>query len=98
MPIEDLEDQSKTATSSAGFATLVGVLICVSVAFQGVAQDSQPPTLQLSRNVPSLKVAEDLELDLLLQEPTVANPLYLNFDERGRLWVVQYRQYPWPEW
>ncbi len=96
MPIGFFEKQSKTATGSAAFAFLVGVLICVSVAFQGVCQDSQPPMLQLSRNVPALKVAEDLELDLLLQEPTVANPLYLNFDERGRLWVVQYRQYPWP--
>lgn len=54
------------------------------------------PFLRSSRNVPSLRVADDLEVDLILQEPLVANPLYLNFDERGRLWVVQYRQYPWP--
>ena len=41
-------------------------------------------------------VPEDLEIELVLEEPIVANPVYLNFDERGRLWVVQYRQYPWP--
>ena len=23
-------------------------------------------------------------------------PLYVTFDERGRMWVVQYRQYPFP--
>ncbi|MFN7289575.1 MAG: PVC-type heme-binding CxxCH protein, partial [Pirellula sp.] len=61
-----------------------------------VAGQDSPPPLRLSKNVPSLNVAEGLELDLVLQEPQVANPLYLNFDERGRLWVVQYRQYPWP--
>lgn len=42
------------------------------------------------------KVAEDLELDLVLAEPTVAQPVFANFDERGRMWVVQYRQYPSP--
>lgn len=52
--------------------------------------------LQPSGNVPSLRVPPDLELDLLLREPLVANPLYMNFDERGRMWLVQYRQYPWP--
>lgn len=57
------------------------------------------PELQATRvaeEEPSLLVVDDLRLDLLLREPTVANPLYLTFDERGRLWVVQYRQYPWP--
>jgi putative heme-binding domain-containing protein len=43
-----------------------------------------------------LEVVDDLRLDLLLREPVVANPLYLTFDARGRLWIVQYRQYPWP--
>ena len=28
----------------------------------------------------------------LLTKPLVAQPLFMNFDERGRLWVVQYRQ------
>lgn len=45
---------------------------------------------------PSLHVADDLEIDLLLHNPLIAKPLYLTFDERGRLWVVEYRQYPWP--
>ena len=42
------------------------------------------------------KVADDLALDQLLTEPLVAQPLFMSFDERGRLWVVQYRQYPYP--
>jgi putative membrane-bound dehydrogenase-like protein len=46
--------------------------------------------------LPELKTPEDLEIELVLREPQIANPLYLNFDERGRLWVVEYRQYPWP--
>lgn len=49
-----------------------------------------------SANESSLAVSDDLEVDLLLQEPTVANPVHVTFDERGRLWVTQYRQYPLP--
>ena len=32
----------------------------------------------------------------MLAEPTVRQPVFLNFDERGRMWVVQYLQYPHP--
>ncbi len=43
-----------------------------------------------------LRTPEDLAVDQLLTEPLVAQPLSLTFDERARLWVVQYRQYPYP--
>ncbi|MBT6461293.1 MAG: dehydrogenase, partial [Opitutae bacterium] len=46
--------------------------------------------------LPRLVTPDDLDIELILREPDVGNPLYLNFDERGRLWVVEYRQYPWP--
>ena len=39
---------------------------------------------------------DDLEVEVLLQDPLIAQPAFLNFDERGRMWVVQYRQYPEP--
>ncbi len=39
---------------------------------------------------------DDLALDLVLSEPLVRQPVFINFDERGRLWVVQYLQYPAP--
>lgn len=74
---------------------LLAVLLGIAQAF-GQSVPSGEMKLITSDVEPSLDVADDLELDLLLQEPMVANPLYLNFDERGRLWVVQYRQYPWP--
>ncbi|MDE2641477.1 MAG: c-type cytochrome [Verrucomicrobiota bacterium] len=42
------------------------------------------------------EVFDDLEIDQLLVEPLVKQPVFLNFDERGRMWVVQYQQYPHP--
>lgn len=43
-----------------------------------------------------MTAAEDLQVELMLAEPLVAQPVHLSFDERGRLWVAQYRQYPYP--
>lgn len=43
-----------------------------------------------------MKVADDLRVDLVLAEPQVAQPLQISFDERGRMWVMEYRQYPYP--
>ncbi|MGB0580696.1 MAG: PVC-type heme-binding CxxCH protein, partial [Limisphaerales bacterium] len=43
-----------------------------------------------------MKAADDLEVDLMLAEPLVAQPTHFSFDSRGRLWVAQYRQYPYP--
>ena len=44
----------------------------------------------------SFQVPNDLQLDLVLSEPIVRQPVSISFDERGRLWVVQYLQYPVP--
>ncbi|MFO1459057.1 MAG: PVC-type heme-binding CxxCH protein [Verrucomicrobiota bacterium] len=43
-----------------------------------------------------LKPGEDLVVEELLHEPEVAQPTQLSFDGRGRMWVAQYRQYPFP--
>jgi putative heme-binding domain-containing protein len=43
------------------------------------------------------KVPGDLAIDLVLSEPKVTQPVFMTFDSRGRLWVVQYDQYPYPK-
>ena len=43
-----------------------------------------------------MTTADDLEVDLMLAEPLVAQPTHFSFDSRGRLWISQYRQYPYP--
>ncbi|CAN5454150.1 HEAT repeat domain-containing protein [soil metagenome] len=44
-----------------------------------------------------LETDADLVVEELLHEPQVAQPTHLSFDARGRMWVSQYRQYPFPE-
>jgi putative membrane-bound dehydrogenase-like protein len=38
----------------------------------------------------------DLRVDLVLSEPHIGQPLSMKWDSRGRLWVVEYLQYPNP--
>lgn len=38
----------------------------------------------------------DLTVELVLSEPEIAQPLSMKWDSRGRLWVVNYVQYPEP--
>ena len=62
---------------------------------RGVLSDSSeatPPEEVLKK----FHFADDLTLDLVLSEPAITQPVFLNFDHRGRLWVVQYNQYPYP--
>lgn len=54
--------------------------------------DPTPPEKALKE----FQFGVDLAVDTVLSEPLVRQPLYLDFDERGRLWVVQYIQYPNP--
>ncbi|MEX2185791.1 MAG: PVC-type heme-binding CxxCH protein [Pirellulales bacterium] len=44
----------------------------------------------------SFKLADGFEISLVAAEPDIRQPVAMNFDERGRLWVVQYLQYPDP--
>lgn len=54
------------------------------------------PKLGPQESLAKLKPADDLAIDLLLAEPLIAQGTHLSFDERGRTWVTQYRQYPYP--
>lgn len=59
-----------------------------------VGDDSQPtPAAEAVRQ---FQTADDLRISLVASEPAVEQPLAMHFDDRGRLWVVQYRQYPFP--
>jgi putative heme-binding domain-containing protein len=55
-----------------------------------------PPKLAPAEAAKTFTVPADLRLDQVLAEPLVKQPLALTFDEKGRLWVVQYLQYPHP--
>ncbi|HEV7869044.1 MAG TPA: PVC-type heme-binding CxxCH protein, partial [Chthoniobacteraceae bacterium] len=56
------------------------------------------PGMRLSpgESLAKMTTANDLKVELVVSEPLIAQPTHLSFDERGRMWVAQYRQYPYP--
>lgn len=65
-----------------------------SVAFgaTGTEQPAKPPAEALA----ALTTPDDLVVEQVLAEPNIRQPLFIDFDERGRMWVVEYIQYPFP--
>lgn len=43
-----------------------------------------------------MTVADGFEVKLVASEPLVRQPVTMTFDDRGRMWVIQYLQYPNP--
>src|SRR5262249_58327435 len=43
-----------------------------------------------------MKVPDGFEVRLVVSEPMIRQPVSMTFDDRGRLWVIQYLQYPNP--
>jgi putative heme-binding domain-containing protein len=68
------------------------VPLSAALCFLGVCAvaAAQPPAQS------AFTVPDDLKFELLLSEPDVRQPVHISFDERGRLWIVQYLQYPSP--
>jgi putative membrane-bound dehydrogenase-like protein len=64
--------------------------------FGGHTIPTQDHPLNPAESARSFTVPNDLEIEQVIAEPIVRQPVFLNFDERGRMWVVQYLQYPAP--
>jgi putative membrane-bound dehydrogenase-like protein len=67
------------------------VLVVLLTPLLGPAQGFAP-----EEAVKRMTVAEGFHVKLIAAEPVVRQPVTLSFDDRGRLWVIQYLQYPNP--
>lgn len=61
---------------------------------RGATGNFDIPARSAAETIRSFKLRDGLEAQVIATEPVVRQPLNLHFDERGRLWVVQYIQYP----
>jgi putative membrane-bound dehydrogenase-like protein len=57
---------------------------------------TQRAALSPAESLSRLDPAPGFKVELAAHEPDVRQPLDLQFDHRGRLWVVQYIQFPFP--
>ncbi|MBC7965020.1 MAG: dehydrogenase, partial [Fuerstia sp.] len=75
------------------------VLIALIVAAWSTLCIAQTQAQRLSpeQAVQRMQLADGFEVQLVASEPLVCQPVCIEFDDRGRLWVIQYLQYPNPE-
>lgn len=66
-----------------------------SFAGKGEVGDESKPT-PAAEAVPRFRTLDEFAIELVASEPLVRQPLDLTWDHRGRMWVVQYLQYPFP--
>src|SRR5262245_59473466 len=76
--------------------------VCLVLAASAIAPAQpppadHPPSLAPAEAQKHFKVPDGLAIQLAVSEPDVTQPLSISFDDRGRMWVLQYRQYPVPE-
>ncbi|MFI4874137.1 MAG: PVC-type heme-binding CxxCH protein, partial [Blastopirellula sp. JB062] len=63
---------------------------------RGATGDFSIPALEPLAAQEKFVTPDDVTVKVVLSEPEVRQPVCINFDERGRMWVVQYLQYPFP--
>ncbi|MDB6027002.1 MAG: Dehydrogenase [Verrucomicrobiales bacterium] len=49
-----------------------------------------------SESLQKMKVTDGFVATIVASEPEIRQPLSVTFDDRGRMWVIQYLQYPTP--
>jgi putative membrane-bound dehydrogenase-like protein len=77
--------------------TLCRLALPLTLAAGALAAGSAPgqgysPEESLKR----MKVADGFAARLIAAEPLIRQPVTMSFDDRGRMWVIQYLQYPNP--
>jgi putative heme-binding domain-containing protein len=60
------------------------------------AAPAQPQGYSPAIAAGKMKPTEGLAVNLFASEPDIAQPILVKFDDRGRLWTIQYLQYPLP--
>src|SRR5262249_22585215 len=57
---------------------------------------AKPQAAEADEALKRFKVPEGFQVKLVAAEPDVRKPVSISFDDRGRMWVIQYLQYPTP--
>ncbi len=93
--VVDLSAAETSIKGKGAFSQIVPASAVQAAAAKPVSASQLIP-LTSGEAAKSFDVSDGLIWEQVLAEPIVAQPLFLTFDERGRMWVVQYRQYPNP--
>lgn len=70
--------------------------LCIAAAISTIGGSLMGQSLTAEQSRERMKVAEGFKVEIVAAEPMVRQPVAMEFDDRGRLWVIQYLQYPNP--
>lgn len=77
---------------------LMGIHGCALLlaASTALAQDSllSVPDADVEEEMAAMEIAEGFEINLFASDPMIANPIHMNWDAEGRLWVAGSAVYP----
>jgi putative heme-binding domain-containing protein len=78
------------------FLILAGAITLVRAAdpFTEYVRSSEPLTPEAESK--SFHLPDGFQIQLFAAEPEISKPMNMAFDERGRLWITQSREYPFP--
>src|SRR5882724_8456894 len=81
----------RNRTHSVRVVVLQSLVFCFCCFFTSFAEGLGPQdSLKL------MEVADGFEVSLVASEPEIRQPISITFDELGRMWIIQYLQYPTP--
>jgi len=73
------------------------LLLCGGTTSYAQAQETTPTVqspLSTADSLAHFQLHPDLRIELVAAEPDVIDPVAVRFDQRGRMWVVEMRDYP----
>lgn len=73
---------------------LIGLVVCFNLAGLGAEPIAREHALGPRESAAMLSTADTFVAELLVAEPLVVDPVEAVFDDAGRLWVVEMRDYP----
>src|SRR5262245_56709748 len=85
---------SQLAQTYIGF--LVGAILLTTPSLATDGFPRVPPT-PAEKGAATFEIQHGFRMDLIAAEPLVASPVDLAYDEVGRAYVVEMRDYPFPE-
>ena len=61
--------------------------------FSMISSDEPSPPLSAAEELKTFKIADGFNIELVADESLIEDPVFIKFDERGRLWVIEMRGY-----
>ncbi len=61
----------------------------------GCSTDERPLPMSAEETLETFRISEDFRVEIFAAEPHVTDPVELVFDEMGRAWVAEMRDYPY---